>query len=192
MKKNLAFYWKLFRSTFVLSAFTFGGGYVIVPLMRKKFVEQLHWIEEKEMLDITAIAQSAPGAMAVNASILVGYRLAGMPGALVTVLGTILPPFITLSVISLFYFEFSGSQVVRRILDGMQAGVVAVIADVTLKMAWAVIKQKEILAILIMLAAFLAVRLFQVNLVYILLAGGLIGALNILLRRHGQGEVQAK
>ncbi len=64
--------WTLFRSTFQLSAFTFGGGFVIVPLMRRKFVEGLHWLEEQEMVDIAAIAQSSPGAIAVNASILVG------------------------------------------------------------------------------------------------------------------------
>ena len=80
-------YLTLFTSTFTLSAFTFGGGFVIIPLMRKKFVEQLHWIDEEEMMDLTAIAQSSPGAIAVNASILVGYRVAGVPGALVTVLG---------------------------------------------------------------------------------------------------------
>lgn len=87
-------YLTLFTSTFTLSAFTFGGGFVIIPLMRKKFVEQLHWIDEEEMMDLTAIAQSSPGAIAVNASILVGYRVAGVPGALVTVLGTVLPPLI--------------------------------------------------------------------------------------------------
>ena len=70
----------LFLSTFQLSAFTFGGGFVIIPLMRKKFVEKLKWIDEQEMLDLTAIAQSSPGAIAVNASILVGYRVAGIPG----------------------------------------------------------------------------------------------------------------
>ena len=90
-------YLTLFTSTFTLSAFTFGGGFVIIPLMRKKFVEQLHWIDEEEMMDLTAIAQSSPGAIAVNASILVGYRVAGVPGALVTVLGTVLPPLIILS-----------------------------------------------------------------------------------------------
>ena len=72
--------------------------------MRKKFVEQLHWIDEEEMMDLTAIAQSSPGAIAVNASILVGYRVAGVPGALVTVLGTVLPPLIILSIISFLRF----------------------------------------------------------------------------------------
>ena len=99
-------YLTLFTSTFTLSAFTFGGGFVIIPLMRKKFVEQLHWIDEEEMMDLTAIAQSSPGAIAVNASILVGYRVAGVPGALVTVLGTVLPPLIILSIISFFTLRF--------------------------------------------------------------------------------------
>ena len=116
MKKDLAFYRKLFTSTFYLSAFTFGGGYVIIPLMRKKFVEQFHWIEEEEMLDLTAIAQSAPGAIAVNASILIGYRLAGFVGAMVTVAGTVLPPLIILSVISLAYTAFQNSLIVALVL----------------------------------------------------------------------------
>jgi chromate transporter len=183
VKKNLKFYLKLFFSTFWLSAFTFGGGYVIVPLMRKKFVEQYRWIDDKEMLDITAIAQASPGAMAVNASVLVGFRMAGIPGSLVTVLGTVLPPLITLTLVSLFYFEFRDNEIIRKLLNGMMAGVVAVIADVVIKMAAGIIKQKEVFSIVIMAAVFLAVRLFQVNIVYILLASGLAGALLMLARR---------
>ena len=93
---------KLFLSTLYLSAFTFGGGYVIVTLMKKKFVDEYHWIEENEMLDLVAIAQSAPGAIAVNGAIVVGYKLAGIAGALAAIIGTIIPPFVILSVI--FYF----------------------------------------------------------------------------------------
>ena len=81
----------LFLSTFYLSAFTFGGGYVIVTLMKQKFVDELHWIDEDEMLDLVAIAQSAPGAIAVNGAIVVGYKLAGVTGLLTAVLGTALP-----------------------------------------------------------------------------------------------------
>lgn len=91
-KKNK--YWQLFLSTFKLSACTFGGGFVIIPLMRERFVKELHWIEEEEMLDLTAIAQSSPGSIAINASILVGYHVAGIPGALITVVGAALPPLI--------------------------------------------------------------------------------------------------
>ena len=103
---SLQKYKKLFFSTFKLSACTFGGGFVIIPLMRKKFVEELGWIEEDEMMDLTAIAQSSPGAIAVNASILVGYHVAGFPGAMLTVLGTILPPLMIISIISMFIRHF--------------------------------------------------------------------------------------
>ena len=83
---------RLFWSTFTLSAFTFGGGYVIVMLMRQRFVQKYGWLTENEMLDFVAIAQSAPGAMAINGAILVGYKLAGVIGVLITVLATVLPP----------------------------------------------------------------------------------------------------
>ena len=130
MRDKKRIYRKLFTSTFYLSAFTFGGGYVIIPLMKKKFVDDLQWIEKDEMLNFAAIAQSSPGAVAVNAAILLGYRIAGIPGALVTILGTVLPPLLILSVISFFYAAFRDNAVVNAVLKGMQAGVTAVIADV--------------------------------------------------------------
>lgn len=186
MEKNLKFYWKLFVSTFSLSAFTFGGGFVIIPLMRKKFVNELRWIEEIEMLDMTAIAQSSPGAIAVNASILVGYRLAGVFGALVTVFGTVLPPLIILSVISLFYTQFRDSLIVGRVLTGMQAGVAAVIVDVVLTLGKEVLKQREIIPIAVMVLAFVAASIFHINVILIVLACGIVGAATTLLGNRRQ------
>lgn len=83
---------KLFFTMLYISTFTFGGGFVIITFMKKKFVDELHWIDETEMLDLTALAQSSPGAIAVNAAILVGWRVAGFPGMAVAVLATIIPP----------------------------------------------------------------------------------------------------
>ena len=123
---------KLFISTFYLSAFTFGGGYVIVTLMKKTFVDQYHWIDEEEMLDLVAIAQSCPGAIAVNGAIVVGYKLAGLPGVMTSVLATVIPPFAILSLISLCYAAFRSNQYVGWMLNGMQAGVGAVIMEVVL------------------------------------------------------------
>lgn len=183
-------FWTLFSSTFLLSAFTFGGGFVIVPLMRKKFVENLGWIDEQEMLDITAISQSSPGPIAVNASILVGYRVAGIPGALVTVAGTVLPPLIVISIISMFYAAFRDNVIVNRVMDGMLAGVAAVICDVVLTMGWDIIRQKKWLPVLILAGAFIAVRILGVNIMYIILACALIGAASTLIneRRKGGGR----
>ena len=135
LKEKLKKYATLFLATFQLSAFTFGGGFVIIPLIRKKFVEQLGWIGEEEMLDLAAIAQSSPGAIAVNISILVGYRVAGVPGALLTVVGTVTPPLIVISVISLFYAAFRDNVFVNMAMCGMLAGVAAVILDVVLRLA---------------------------------------------------------
>ena len=119
--------WQLFSSTFYISMFTFGGGFVIITFMKRKFVDTLHWIDEKEMLDLAALAQSSPGAIAVNAAILVGWRVGGALGMAVAVVGTILPPMIILSVISLFYAAFATNPYVALVLRGMQAGVAAVI-----------------------------------------------------------------
>jgi len=187
MKKDARFYLKLFLSTFKLSAFTFGGGYVIVPLMRKKFVHELQWIDDTEMLDLIAIGQSAPGPIAVNTSIMIGYRLAGIPGALVTVLGTVMPPLFTISIITLFYAQFKDSLIVSRILRGMQAGVVAVILDVVITMGKTVLKKRELIPVAIMVAAFIAAAILKINVMLIVLACGILGAAITLLRQHRQG-----
>ena len=169
-------YLKLFTSTFQLSACTFGGGFVIIPLMRKKFVEDLGWIEEQEMMDLTAIAQSSPGAIAVNASILVGYHVAGISGALLTVLGTVLPPLIIISVISFFYQQFRDNVFVNMAMTGMLAGVAAVICDVVINMAKSILEQKRVIPVLVLVGSFVAVRFFDVNIMVVILVCGMIGA----------------
>lgn len=173
----------LFWSVFQLSACTFGGGFVIIPLMRKKFVEQLHWIEEQEMLDLTAIAQSSPGAIAVNASILIGYHVAGITGALLAVLGTILPPLIIISIVSLFYRAFRDNVIVDMVMKGMLAGVAAVICDVVITMVQGIFKQKRLVSVVMMLAAFGMVHFAHMNVIVILLICGGVGVIDILCRR---------
>lgn len=170
---------KLFWSTFKLSSFTFGGGYVIVPLMKKQFVDKLHWIEEKEMLDFIAIAQSSPGPIAVNASVILGYHLAGIPGALVTVFGTVLPPLILLSIISIGYSAFIGNRLIQSVLRGMGAGVCAVIIDIVIDMSRKIIKRGEIIPITIAVAAFIAVTIFNVNAMFVILTCVFIGLLSV-------------
>ena len=175
---------KLFFSTLYLSTFTFGGGYVIVTLMKEKFVDQLHWIKEDEMLDLIAIAQSAPGAIAVNGAIVVGYKLAGLIGALVAIVATIIPPFVIISVISYFYELFRDNFIISKLLSGMQAGVGAVIASGVWDMGGSCVKQKDAASIVIMLAAFAAVCVFRVNVVYIILVCIGLGVLRMLLARR--------
>lgn len=185
-KKHI--YRKLFLSTLYLSAFTFGGGYVIISLMKKKFVDELKWIEEEEMLNLAAIAQSSPGAVAVNASILLGYRMAGILGAMVTVLGTVLPPLIIISIISFFYTAFRENVVVNAVLKGMQAGVAVVIADVVLNLGSSVVKEKDLISILVMIGAFIATFFLKVNVMYIILLCGFVGVGKAIFKKRKAGK----
>lgn len=175
---------KLFFSTLYLSTFTFGGGYVIVSLLKKKFVDELHWVEEEEMLDLVAIAQSSPGAIAVNGAIVIGYRLAGLPGVLMAVLGAVLPPFVILTIISLFYRAFQESFVVQAMLSGMKSGVSAVILSVVYDMMTGIAKEKDPLLWLVLLGSFLANYVLGVNVVYIILLVILLGLVQTLWRER--------
>lgn len=177
--------WKLFISTLYLSAFTFGGGYVIITLMKKKFVDEYHWIDEEEMLDLVAIAQSAPGPIAVNGAIVVGYKLAGVPGLLVSILGTVTPPFVILSVVSMFYTAFRDNLYIAMMLQGMQAGVGAVIASVVYDIGEGIVKGKSFISILIMVLSFIAVYFLNVSAVYIILACGAFGAVRTVAAQKG-------
>lgn len=177
--------WKLFISTLYLSAFTFGGGYVIVTLMKKKFVDHYHWIDEKEMLDLVAIAQSSPGAIAVNGAIVVGYKLAGIFGVVVSIFATILPPFCIIGVISLFYTAFRDNVWISLMLDGMQAGVGAVIASVSYEMGIGVVREKKISLMVIMVLAFILNYGFHINVIYIILMCGLLGVLQTWMKKRG-------
>lgn len=172
---------KLFFSTLYLSAFTFGGGYVIVTLMKQKFVNELHWIEEDEMLNLVAIAQSAPGAIAVNGAIVIGYKLAGLLGAAVAIIATILPPFLIITAISYCYNLFRDNVFVSRMMAGMQVGVAAVIASVVWDMARGIVKQKDVGSIIIMLLAFVAACVFRINVIYIILSCIAIGIVRTLV-----------
>ncbi len=175
---------ELFLSTLYISAFTFGGGFVIITLMKRKFVDELHWIDEPEMLDLTALAQTCPGAIAVNAAILVGWHVAGPAGIAVAVLGTILPPMVILTVISFFYAAFAANRYVALVLQGMQAGVAAVILDVVCGLGEKQLKARSPVHLLIMAGAFAATFFGKVNVICILLTAAAVGAVAALPQRR--------
>lgn len=180
---------KLFFSTLYLSTFTFGGGYVIISLLKNKFVDEYHWIDEEEMLDLVAIAQASPGAIAVNGAIVVGYKLAGIAGVLISVLGAIIPPMVILSVISLFYDAFRNNPSISAMLNGMSAGVGAVITSVVYDMGRSVIRTKDFMNICIMLLSFCISYFYHVNVIFIILAAAIFGALRtIISEKRGGGK----
>lgn len=179
---------KLFFSMLYISTFTFGGGFVIVTFMKRKFVDELHWIDETEMLDMTALAQSSPGAIAVNAAILVGWKIAGVIGMLTAVAGTIIPPMLILSVVSVFYDLFAANQLVAPMLKGMQAGVAAVILDAAFSLGKNVLQEGRTIRLLVMAAAFTGTFFFKVNVIWIILFAAVCGIALALSERKGAGH----
>ena len=183
-KKNLEQLWILFKSMFLLSACTFGGGFVIVSLMKKKFVEELKWLEEDEMLDITAITQSSPGPLPVNASVIIGYRMQGIPGSLAAVLGTILPPMFVISLICVFYTEFRQNLDIAAALQVMRAGVAAVILDVTWNLAKNVWNSHSVFYTSLMVLSFCGAYFFGVSAMIIILICLVIGITEAVLTSY--------
>ncbi len=177
---------QLFFQMFTISAFTFGGGFVIVTLMKKRLVEQRGWLEEGEMLDMTALAQSAPGPIAVNTAVLVGWQLGGLPGMLAAVAGCVLPPLIVLSVISLIYAAFIANPWVALFLRGMQAGVAAVILDVTWSLGEKVAATRSPLHLVLLAAALMLTLFTPVSPILLLLGATAIGIASTL--RKGAGK----
>ncbi len=175
---------RLFIHMLYISAFTFGGGFVIVSLMKKKFVDDLGWITEEEMLDYIALAQSSPGAIAVNGAILVGWHVGGFAGMVFAVLGTVIPPVTILMAVSVFYNAFADNPYVATVLMGMQAGVAAVIADVVCSLGGKVIRDGRVWHVAMMAAAFAAVYFLKVNVILIILVAALAGAGMQLIERR--------
>ncbi len=175
---------KLFFTMIYISSFTFGGGFVIITFMKRKFVDELHWLEEEDMLNLTALAESCPGAIAVNAAVLVGVRMAGFEGMVVAVIGTIIPPMCILGVISLFYAAFAANPYVMLLLQGMQAGVAAVILDVVFDLGGEVLVERNTVHLCVLAVAFVADVVLQINVIDIIVGAAMVGIATELLKRR--------
>ena len=167
---------RLFFTMMRISAFTFGGGFVIIPLIRKQFVEKLGWLGEEDMLDMIAIAQSSPGAVAVNVASQLGHHMAGVAGTVCAVGGTLIPPITWLTLISLCYDAFRASPVVDAFLRSMQPAVAAVILSASISMLRS-LKHKDRFSTWLLMAGALTLSILGVKAVYILLIGAVCGIL---------------
>lgn len=166
-------YWELFKIFFRIGAFTIGGGYAMVPLIEDEIVAKRKWIKSEDFLDLLAIAQSSPGILAVNIAIFVGYRLKGMKGSLVTSLGAILPSFLMILAIALFFQQFKDNVYVEKIFKGIRPAVVALIAAPTFKLG----KSAKInrYTILIPVISALLIWLLGFSPIWIIIAAGVGG-----------------
>lgn len=128
-------YFEAFSLFFKIGAFTIGGGYAMIPLIENEVVKKKKWISQDDFIDLLAIAQSSPGILAVNIAIFIGYRLRGIKGSIITTLGTVLPSFVIILSIALFFHSFKDNAVIERIFKGIRPAVVALIAAPTFSMA---------------------------------------------------------
>lgn len=184
MEKVRLYLW-LARINLFISAFTFGGGYVVVPMVRRYFVEKKNLFSEEELMEMAAIAQSTPGAIAINLVGLAGQRTAGGAGLVISCVCALLPPLIMLSVVSLCYSAVISNTLVAAVLKGMQAGVAALIVDFIVDMTEMILKEHSPLLNLLMAASFAVSFFTDINVIAVLLASCLICTFKVWLSRKG-------
>ena len=170
--------WQVFLTFFKIGAFTFGGGYAMIPLIQRETVEKYHWVSEDDILDIIAIAESTPGPIAVNSATFVGYRAAGVRGSVCATLGVVLPAFLTILVLSGVLRLFQENLYVMYAFRGIRAGVLALI----IKALWGMYKknQKNAISHFIMAGAFILVAVFDFAVLPVLIGCALVGLLTSL------------
>lgn len=178
--------WELFITFFRIGAFTFGGGYAMIPLIQKEVADNKKWVSDEDILDIVAIAESTPGPIAINAATFIGYKTAGVKGSAVATLGVVLPSFVIISVIAYLLTEFAHIRVVRYAFFGIRAGVLALVA----KSLYTMYKKapKGISASLISLLSFIFVAFANVNTLLVIALGAMAGLIITYIKARREGK----
>lgn len=174
--------WLLFVTFFKIGAFTFGGGYAMIPLIQREVCDNHKWLSDSDILDIIAIAESTPGPIAINSATFVGFKVAGFFGAAFATFGVVLPSFVIIAVLSKIISAFESVQAVKFAFMGIRAGVLALIV----KALYTMYKQcsKNILSYLIAIAAFVVVAVFDVNVLVVIIGCAVVGLVASLLRKE--------
>ncbi|MGI6167805.1 MAG: chromate transporter [Eubacteriales bacterium] len=189
MKSRLKDIFVLFVTFFKIGAFTFGGGYAMIPLIEREIIENRKYIDKKDVLDIIAVSASMPGAIAINIATFIGYRVAGYAGSVASILGCVLPSFCIIYAISSLLRQFGDIEVVKFAFAGVRVAVVVLISKALLSL-WKK-SPKGILPYIIMGAAFVCVALFRVSAIYVIIAGAGVGlAASLIAMRGKEGGAQ--
>ena len=169
LKKLLQIFWSFFK----IGAFTFGGGYAMIPLIQNEAVEKRGWVTDDDILEIIAIAESTPGPIAINSATFVGYRAAGVLGSMCATLGVVLPSFVIILLISFVLKQFQDIKAVQYAFQGIRAGVLALLC----KSLWTMYKKspKGWAAYVVMAAAFVLTAIFDVNVIFVVIGCALFG-----------------
>jgi chromate transporter len=172
----------LFLTFLKIGAFTFGGGYAMIPLIQREIVEKHKWASDDDLLEIVAIAESTPGPIAINAATFVGYRVCGFFGAFFSTLGIVLPSFCIILAISFVLREFRELQAVQYAFQGIRAGVLALI----FKALFTMYKKckKKVVSYIVMALSFVLVAFFKVNVLFVIITCAAIGLISSLIARR--------
>ena len=184
MSKNL----DLFLTFMKIGAFTFGGGYAMIPLIQKEVCENKKWLSEKDISDIVAISESTPGPIAINAATFVGYKTSGFLGACMATLGVVLPSFLIISIISMVLTQFQSIKAVRYAFMGIRAAVLALILKALWMMFNQVKKKKKAVSYVIMGIALILTAFLKIDAVFVIIGCGLFGLLWSLLNKKEQNN----
>ena len=183
--KKVKTLWQLFCTFFKIGAFTFGGGYAMIPLIQKEAVEKKAWVTDDDILEIIAIAESTPGPVAINSATFVGFRTCGVLGAVCATLGVVLPSFVIILAISYVLNEFQQLQVVQFAFNGIRVGVLALL----FKALWTMYKKspKGWVAYVVMGAAFVLTAFLKVSIFVVILACAAFGLVtSFIMERREQ------
>ena len=184
LKKSIKTYAWLLAVNLFISTFTFGGGYIVVPMVRRFFVETKQYFTEEDLTDMAAVAQAAPGAIAVNLSALAGYRAAGTAGALISCCGAVIPPLVILTVISACYQIFVSNVTAAAVLKGMESGAAALMVDLITDMSAMILKKKSLFLSAMVPSAFIANFILGINVALILFVCCFLCVLQVFCKRR--------
>ena len=176
MKRSLKTLWQVFFSFFRIGAFTFGGGYAMIPLIQNEAVEKRHWVTDDDILEIIAIAESTPGPIAINSATFVGYKAAGVFGSVCATLGVVIPSFVLILAISAVLQQFNSYPVVQYAFMGIRAGVLALLV----KALWTMFKKspKGWFSYIMMAVAFILTAIFHINVIIVIIGCSIAGVVS--------------
>lgn len=172
--------WNIFYSFLKIGAFTFGGGYAMVPLIQHEIVGSRKWIKSEEFMDLLTLAQSAPGPIALNTSVFVGYKLRGYPGAIAGIMGIVVPSFTIILLIAIFFSEIRDNRWIDAAFNGMRPAVVALIVAPIAGLA----KGMKWWGYAVAAAVAIAVWYLSVSPVMLIVAGAVAGIVFVLVRNR--------
>jgi chromate transporter len=188
MESKLTTLLKLFITFLKISPITFGGGYAMITLIEIEVVNKNKWIKKEDIVDVFTIAQTLPGAVAINSAIFIGYRVAGFAGAVISLIGILFPTFIIVILVSLIYYIYKDNPITKSAFNGIGAAIIALIAYAGFTIGKTAIK--GITTFIITILSVLFLLFLHINPILMIISGSIIGIIELKLKTIGKEEVK--